>query len=248
MSEQPQCERLAARRLDTVDSTNREARRWAREGAPHGASVIARTQTAGRGRRGRTWVSTPGEGLWFSMILRLGIPPDQYPLLPLAAALAAADACHAVTCAAIGIKWPNDLILDGRKIAGILVELEARCAVVGVGINVRQRAGDFPPGLRDHAGSLEALTGRPVSMEALESALRAALCARYERLDFLNEYAARSVTIGARVQVTSPDAVFAGVAEGIDETGALLVREDTTGAPRRVLAGDVSVRGLMGYV
>lgn len=247
MSQLPQGESRAIRRLHTVDSTNREALRWAREGASSGAVVIARAQTAGRGRRGRTWISTPGEGLWFSMLLRLRMLPEQYPLLPLAAALAAADACHAVTRTEIGIKWPNDLILRGRKIAGILVELEDDCAAIGIGINVRQQADAFPLDLQGHAGSLESLTGRPVSMEALETRLTAALDARLETLDFLDEYAARSLTIGARVQVALPDAAFAGVAEGIDGTGALLVREET-GALRRVLAGDVSVRGLMGYV
>lgn len=235
------------RREDEVDSTNRQARLWAREGAPHGAVVIATRQSAGRGRRGRSWVSTPGSGLWFSIVLRPDIPDASYPLLPFAAALATADACRDVTGADVAIKWPNDLLLQGRKITGILVEREGTAAVMGIGINVAQTAEDFPPELRDKAASLAQLTGQAVDMRVLEAALLDQIERRIDRFDFLDEYAARCVTIGARVRVVEVTNAYEGVAEGLDETGALLVRDDS-GTLHRVLAGDVSIRGMMGYV
>lgn len=237
----------AIRREAVVDSTNIQARKWAREGAPHGAVVVAGTQTAGRGRRGRGWDSAPGAGLWLSIVLRPAIPDSGWPLLPLAAALAGADACRTVTGADVLIKWPNDLVLDGRKIAGLLVEREGGAAVMGIGINVRQRLDDFAPDLRERAGSLDMLTGQPVSLPALEAALLAEIERRVDNMDFLDEYAARCATIGAKVRVLAVNDTYTGVAEGIDETGALLVRDDG-GILRRVLAGDVSVRGMMGYV
>lgn len=235
----------AVRRMDTVDSTNRQARLWAREGAAHGAVVIAQAQTAGRGRRGRGWVSSPGAGLWLSIVLRPAFPPPLYPRLPLAAALAAADACQTVCGVPPRIKWPNDLLLHGRKIAGILAEGESSAVVLGIGINVRQRAGDFPPELAGTAGSLEMLTGRTVPLPALEAALLDALEARVDNPDFLQEYAARCATIGTQVLVAAPEETYAGYAEGIDEAGALLVR-DAAGVLRRVLAGDVTIRALAG--
>lgn len=235
------------RREDEVDSTNRQARLWAREGAPHGAAVIATRQSAGRGRRGRSWASAPGSGLWFSIVLRPDIPEASYPLLPFAAALATADACKDVTGADVSIKWPNDLLLEGRKITGILVEREGTAAVMGIGINVAQKAEDFPPELQDKAGSLTQLTGQAVDMHALETALLNQIERRIDHFDFLDEYAARCITIGAKVQVVEVTQTYEGTAEGLDETGALLVRDDAS-ALHRVLAGDVSIRGMMGYV
>lgn len=235
------------RREDIVDSTNRQTRLWAREGAPHGAVIIAKQQTAGRGRRGRAWESRPGVGLWFSIVLRPDIPDSSYSLLSFAAALAAADACREVSGADVRIKWPNDLVLLGRKITGILVEREGNAAVMGIGINVRQQAEDFAPELREKAGSLEMLTGKTISMKALEDALLWCIEQRIDNFDFLSEYTARCATIGAQVEVLEISGSYTGIAEGLDETGALYVRDDG-GTLHRVLAGDVSVRGMMGYV
>lgn len=237
------------RRETTVDSTNRMARQWAKDGAPHGAVIIAEKQTAGRGRRGQVWDSSPSAGLWLSMVVRpASLPDSKWPLLPLATALAAADACRLVTGENVMVKWPNDLVLHGRKLAGILVEREGDAAIIGIGINVRHRTVDFPHDLRDKAISLEIMTGVPVSMPHLEHTLITELERRVDHIDFLDEYAARCVTIGARVRVlTASEEMFTGFAEGIDDMGALLVRDDA-GALRRVLAGDVSVRGMMGYV
>lgn len=235
------------RREKTVDSTNLAARRWAKDGAPHGAVVVAEMQTAGRGRRGREWSTSPGMGLWLSIVLRPKIPVESYPLLPLLVALAGAEACEQVTGADVRIKWPNDLVLSGRKITGILAEREGDAVVVGIGINVRQRAEDFPSELREKAGSLEMLTGQMVSLDALEAALLARIEHHADRMDFLTAYEARCATIGARVCVVETLQTFEGTAEGLDPMGALLVRDDED-TLRRVLAADVSVRGMMGYV
>lgn len=236
------------RREAEIDSTNRAARLWAREGAPHGAVVVAARQTAGRGRMNRAWASPAGAGLYLSAVARPDMPPERLPCLTFAAALAACDACRALG-AETRIKWPNDLILAGRKVAGILLEREGEAAIVGIGINVRQRLDDFPPELREKASSLEMLTGRAIDLAALERALLAALDARIaqaERDAWRDEYRALCLTLGQAVRVIGVDGEFRGVAETLDENGALLVR-DETGALRTVLAGDVSVRGLMGY-
>lgn len=231
------------RREAEVDSTNHAARLWARAGAPHGAAVVAACQTAGRGRRGRGWSSAPGKGLWLSLITRPAHPVEEWVRLPFAAALAAADACQMVAGTAARIKWPNDLLLQGRKIAGILVELEGSAAVIGIGINANQKMEDFPPALREKAGSLAMLTGKAIAMDALEDALLTALESRIDAWDILPAYTARCATIGAKVQVLGENETFDGIAEGLDPSGALLVR-DAPGTLRRVLAGDVSIRGL----
>lgn len=231
----------AIRRLEETDSTNKQARLWAREGAPHGAVVTARRQTAGRGRRGRDWDSATDAGLWLSMVLRPAVSSAALGLLPFAAALAAADACLAAAGVSPSIKWPNDLLLSGRKVAGILLEIEGDAAVMGIGINVRHRPEDFPPDLRQNATSLEIITGRRVPMAALENALYLEIERRIDGWDFMAEYTARCVTLGARVLVIEVNGEFTGDAEGLDEGGALLVR-DGEGSLRRVLAGDVSVR------
>lgn len=231
------------RRVAEVDSTNRVARAWAREGAPHGAVVIANRQTAGRGRRGRQWSSAPDMGLWLSIIIRPKVEVQALTLLPLAAALAAADACTAASGAAVQIKWPNDILLEGRKLVGILVELEGSAAVIGIGINVRQQPQDFPPELQSRAGSLEMLTGHPVSMETLEQSLLLALEQYIDAWDFLPAYRTRCTTLGSAVQVVEVNGTFTGTAEGLDDTGALLVRDETS-TLRRIWAADVSVRGL----
>ena len=238
------------RREAAVDSTNQAARRWVRAGAPDGAVVVAAQQTAGRGRLARRWVSPPGAGLYLSAIVRPRMPVERFALLTFAAALAAWDACFAVTGAHPGIKWPNDLVLSGRKISGILLECEGDAAIIGIGINVRQKKEDFPEELREKAGSLAMLTGKEVSLEALEEALLKALERRVQALvagAWREDYCERCITLGAAVRVKCGEESFTGTAEALDRDGALLVR-DGEGKQRRVLAGDVSVRGLTGYV
>lgn len=249
----------AVRYAATMDSTNLQARQWAKEGAPHGALVVADAQTAGRGRRGRDWVSPPGAGLWCSLVLRPRIPPEQVPGLTVPVALAVAETCQTLGVAA-GIKWPNDVVVAGRKVCGILLETGSDAqghpwVVAGVGINVRQREEDFPPELRATATSLaQACTGgTPPHRGAVLHAFLHAFDQRYAAYvtgglaALAEDWCARSVTLGRLVSVEGPRDRFTGLAEAMDETGALLVRcEDST--LRRVLAADVSVRGVMGYV
>ena len=222
-----------------VDSTNARARAWARQGAPHGAVIVAGEQTAGRGRRGRGWSSGAGMGLWLSMVARPKAEPGAVPKLVFAAALATADACRAVSGLEVQIKWPNDILFNGCKIAGILLEKEGDAAVIGIGINVRHREEDFPPELQGMAASLEMMAHKPISLEVLEIALLDELERRIDGWDFMPEYAARCATIGQAVRVVEADREYAGFAEGLDALGALLVR-DGEGALRRVLAGDVT--------
>jgi BirA family biotin operon repressor/biotin-[acetyl-CoA-carboxylase] ligase len=237
----------AVRREASVDSTNRQARLWAQAGAPHGAVLVAQMQTAGRGRRGRQWLSPPGAGLWLSIVLRPGWPPERLPLLTFAVALAGLDAIEMAAGLRGTAKWPNDLLVAGRKVAGILLEKEGDAVVAGIGINARQRPGDFPPELRESAASLTMLAGRDIAPESLEAPLLNALARWVDAPDeLIGAFSARCATLGARVRVLAGEEQYEGLAERIDGEGALWVRPDG-GAPRRVLAGDVSVRGLMGY-
>lgn len=235
------------RMYDTIDSTNKEARLWARQGAPHGAVIVAKTQTAGRGRQGRTWESPPGAGLWLSILLRPAIKAEEIPLLPFAIALAAADACARVSRYEIRIKWPNDLLLGNQKVAGILLEKEGDAVIAGIGVNVNQQETDFPVELRQKATSLKMHTDVALSIAQLENELLREIEKRLDDWDFLDEYQQRCMTIGTRVRVLAVADAFDGVATGIDSTGALLVRDDT-GRTRAVYAADVSIRGVDGYV
>lgn len=244
------------------ESTNTTAKELARDGAPHGTLVICNHQTAGRGRLQRAWETPQGVALTQSLVLRPSLSVEQAQLCTLAAAVAAAKAIQQV-CPGLtpGIKWPNDVVIDKRKCVGILSELSADMdgityVIPGVGINVNQTS--FPGELAEKATSLlielrrQDPTARPICRRRL-------LCAylRYmeDAVDALQEkgfegirqdYLARSVTLGRQVHVTGANVDFAGTAQSIDNTGALLVK-DQAGEVRRVLCGDVSVRGMMGY-
>lgn len=240
--------------LAETDSTNIQVKHMALAGAPHGSLCLAECQTAGRGRLGRTWISPSGQGLWLSVLLRPRLSPEQAPLITLCAALAMNQAVRETTALPSAIKWPNDLVCGGRKLCGILLEMSAdpdviEYVVVGTGVNVRK--GAYPPELARQAAALEDFAPPPLRrtlvvhyLAALEALLD---CLEAEGFPGIEDaYRAQSCTLGSRVNV-SGSVNFTGVAEGIDETGALLVRDDE-GRLRRVLSGDVSVRGVMGYV
>ena len=240
-------------RLDTADSTNRIARQLAAQGAAHGTLVIADTQTAGRGRRGRGWISPAGEGIFMSLILRPDVPPSQVARLSLLTALAVANAIVEITGLDARIKWPNDIVVSGRKVCGLLLEMDAdenavRSIVAGVGINVHQR--EFDEEIAHTASSLDLLGGTRYS----RAQIVCAFLQQFERAmamddeEMMRAYCARSATLGARVQVIGLSGTYTGTAEGVTDSGSLLVRADEDGALREVLAADVSVRGIMGYV
>jgi len=238
--------------FEETDSTNRRARLLAQEGAQHGTLVLADRQTAGRGRRGRGWISPAGEGIFMSLLLRPDVHPSQVAKLSLLTALAVANAIAEETGLDARIKWPNDIVIHGRKVCGLLLEMTADehavyDVVAGVGVNVHQKT--FDEEIAHTASSLDLLTGRTVSRAALVCAFLRAFEAAMEMNDeaMMAAYAARSATLGQRVQVIGLTGTFTGVAKGVTDSGSLLV-EDEEGAVREVLAADVSVRGIMGYV
>ena len=237
----------------TLTSTNLVLKDMARQGAPHGCTCLCECQTAGRGRMDRSWSSPEGQGVWLSVLLRPRMKVEEAPLITFCCALAMAKAVREVTALDAKIKWPNDLVLHGRKLCGILLEMgfdaQGFWVVAGTGLNVRENA--YPPELAKQATSIAEWAavpdrGRIVAayLGALEDALEAVENRGFAGIaeDFRRE----CITLGSQVQVIGTDATFTGVAEDVDSTGALLVR--TEGELRRVLAGDVSVRGVMGYV
>lgn len=223
------------RRLAEVDSTNRVGLDLARAGTPAGVVVVAGAQTAGRGRRGRTWEAAPGTALLVSVLLRPGpsLPPARTHLAVAAVALAARDACSAVAGFVPGLKWPNDLVVADAKLAGVLAETEAGAVVVGLGLNVAA-AGPWPPG----ATSAEAAAGRPVDPGALLDALLVALAPRCDSWAAVAaEHRRACVTLGRTVRVDLDDESFTGTAAGVTDDGHLLV--DVGVCLRTVTAGDV---------
>src|SRR5919112_422418 len=235
-------------RFDSLPSTNTEAARQAALGAPEGLCVVAREQTAGRGRRERSWVSPKDAGLYVSVVLRPTLEARLWPLITLAAALAVRDALEEACGLEADIKWPNDLLAGGRKLCGILAETaegaRGRAVILGVGINLRH--GSFPEEISDTATSVEAQTGRAPDAERLLEALTRSLAARYESLhgrggpaETLREWERHSTYArGRRVRVALAGETFEGTTRGLDDDGALRVETDG-GTIRTVRAGDV---------
>lgn len=235
--------------FDSITSTNDVARDLAERGAPEGTLVVAEEQKSGRGRRGRAWSSPPGVGIWASLILRPSLLPAQAPLITLTAAVAGAEAIRSVTGLPAGIKWPNDLLIGGRKVAGILTEMRAELdqvtyVVLGIGINVNTPS--FPAELEATATSLYREGGRYVSRRLLLQAFLERFEFWYDRLpqeaeEMRSRWRELSLTLGRRVTVISPNFTVSGLARNIDREGALLL-ETETGDLVRILSGDVSLR------
>jgi BirA family biotin operon repressor/biotin-[acetyl-CoA-carboxylase] ligase len=239
---------------EEIDSTQRVARELARDGAPEGTVVIAEAQTAGRGRLGRVWHSPPGLNLYCSIVLRPALAPNAVPQIALVCGVAVAAAIEQATGQRSAIKWPNDVLLGGRKVAGILVEMDSelervRHVIPGIGVNLNAPASAFPRALRTKAGSLLAVTGRRVDRAAFTAGLLAALEARYGR--FLTEGFASSVRAeweslscltGTHVRVVASDGELAGTVVGLDADGALRLQQES-GRELRVVAGEVTVVG-----
>lgn len=229
---------------DRIGSTNAEVARRAADGAAEGLVVIADEQTAGRGRQGRRWRAPPGTSLMLSLLLRPRSSVHRVALLPLVTGLAVAEAVeHLVPGARLALKWPNDLLVDGRKCAGILVEAPAvGTVVVGIGINVDWRGVERPAELAD-VGSLSEIGRGPVDRWALLQPLLARVDARYadwcvHPAGVLPEYRQRCATLGAWVRVDQVDgAMLEGTAERVADDGSLVVR--TAVGEIEVHAGDV---------
>jgi BirA family biotin operon repressor/biotin-[acetyl-CoA-carboxylase] ligase len=230
-----------------IGSTNDEAKRLAEAGAPQGLLVVAEEQTAGRGRAGRRWITPAGTAIAFSLVLRPELPARRAMRLTMLAGLAACEAIEQVTGLRANLKWPNDVLVSGKKVAGILVEAaldgdRVGHAVLGLGMNVSlappPEAVDFP------ATSLEAEAGREIDRFHLLRAILSRLEARYASLEAESLHAdwhARLALMEQAVIVRTTDGDYAGRAEGVDPDGALLFRLES-GESLRLLAGDVRLR------
>ena len=240
-----------------MDSTNEEAKRAGNVGAEHGTVYWADVQTAGKGRRGRSWYSQATGNLYFTILLKPQVPPDKASMLTLVMAYAVAKAVREYTGLEAQIKWPNDIVVAGKKICGILCEMKLNgtqldYCVAGVGVNVGIQ--EFAEDIRDKATSLEEQCGRQIDRERLLQVILGWFERGYEEflhcedLSFLREeYNAWLVNQNRQVRVLEPQGEYEGVAKGTTSTGELLV-EATDGKVEKVYAGEVSVRGLYGYV
>ncbi len=255
----------AGRRLqfyDIIDSTNLRAGKEAEKGAPHGTLIVADKQTAGRGRRGRSWESPAGTNIYFTLILRPDLAPDKASMLTLVMAHAIGCAIAKETGLDCKIKWPNDIVVNGRKVCGILAEMGfdqsgGYYVVLGVGVNVGRQ--EFAPDLFDKAISLEEAVldsnrENIVRRDRLLAAILGAFEVDYETFlssqslkGFLDSYNHMLVNRDAMVRVLDPKGEYEAKARGITETGELLV-ETADGTVKQVYAGEVSVRGIYGYV
>lgn len=245
--------------FDSIESTNTYAKALAAAGAPHGTVLIANMQTGGRGRMGRSFQSPAGLGIYLSVILRPNCPGQDLMHLTCAAAVAMCRAVESATGLRPGIKWTNDLILGKRKLGGILTELSINSltgfvdyAIVGIGINCNQQSQDFPPELQNLATSLSMQCNASVDRAQLAAAMvllleqmSADLFTR--KVALMDEYRKTCVTLGQSISVLRGDGIRHGTALDIDEDGGLLVRFDD-GSTQIVTSGEVSIRGMYGYL
>ena len=239
---------------EETDPTNNRAREWALVGAAEGTLVVAEKQTAGRGRRGKVWESPLGTGIWMSLVLRPQIMPAEASVLTLLCGLATAEAIEAETGLSAGIKWPNDILINGKKAVGILTEMDCEMSEVhfvipGIGINVNTAS--FPPEIADIATSLYLECGKTVSRRRLVHKVLERLEEHYETFlrtgsftAMLEDYRKHCITLGKEVHVLGREPFFA---EALDITpeGELLVRRADNGKEEVVFSGEVSIRGVI---
>jgi BirA family transcriptional regulator, biotin operon repressor / biotin---[acetyl-CoA-carboxylase] ligase len=237
--------------FNNLDSTNIKAKELAKEGFPSGTVIIAEEQTAGKGRRGRNWFSPKGSGLWFSLLVRPDISPDRATFLTIIASLAVVEAFEEIAPELNPIiKWPNDIMIKGRKVCGILSELgtednNINYAVIGIGINVNQTS--FPEELSTKATSLQLVLGRPVDRFGLLQEVLNSFEIYYIRLlekrfdELLQEWKARLNLTGEKVLIENGSDIYHGRVVDLSSLGELII-EDEDGKIRSFWAGDVSLR------
>lgn len=243
--------------FDSIDSTNTKAQELAEKGYPSGTLVVADKQIAGKGRRGRNWESPSGCGIFMTLMLKPDINPNNASMLTLVSALAVAKALADITGKDAKIKWPNDIVIDGRKVCRILTEMSAQFdyinnIVIGIGINVNNSS--FPEEISATASSLRLLSGgkkyrRAEIIEKIMEYFEKYYSIFLETEDLsalVNEYDAMLVNMKRQVKVLDPKEPFEGTAMGITKTGELIV--DTWESRKLVSSGEVSVRGIYGYV
>ncbi len=238
---------------ESIGSTNNEAQRLFESGAPAGTLVVAETQNEGKGRRGRSWVTPAGSAIAMSLLLKPDIPPRRAPMLTLVMGMAVASACQKTCGVSFGIKWPNDVVFDGKKICGILTEMSCEVdyindVVIGVGINTG--VDEFPPELANKAISMHEITGTRPSRAALIDLCMEEFERYYEiflktgDFSFLKqEYNDILLGKNEKVRIQSPSGEWEGILMGINDMGELMVRRQD-GNMEAVYAGEVSVKGI----
>jgi BirA family biotin operon repressor/biotin-[acetyl-CoA-carboxylase] ligase len=231
-------------------STSDVIEKLARDGVKQGAVAFAETQSKGRGRHGRTWLSPAGKGLWFSILLRPKMPPHQATQLTVGSAVAVRRAIHPIVGAGLEIKWPNDILIHGKKVAGILTELSAeldmiRHLTLGIGIDVNVPLDDFPPELQKTATSLRIECGKQVDRPALAVAILRELDNVYAQIEsgrfdrIADEWEEHCSTLGRRVRIRVGTHEIIGQAEALGDDGALLLRTEH-GRLERIIGGDLT--------
>lgn len=244
--------------LPETDSTNTQLKRLAREGAPQGTALVSGHQTVGRGRKGRSFFSPEGVGIYLSILLRPRCEAAELMHLTCAAGVAMCDAMEGIAGQRPGIKWTNDLVCGKRKLGGILTELGFTSqggldyAIIGIGINCCQQKEDFPPEIRDMAGSLAMMSGQEVNRAQVAAAMLEALFQMNETLltgkeRMFHQYRKDCVTLGRDVSLVCGEEVRHAHALTVDDSGALVVRFPD-GHLETVNSGEVSVRGMYGYL
>jgi BirA family biotin operon repressor/biotin-[acetyl-CoA-carboxylase] ligase len=232
-----------------VTSTNTLAMELAADDAPEGTVVIAETQTSGKGRLGRKWIS-PKRNLYLSVVLRPNIPIHKAPLITLTGAVAVASSIRTSCGLEAGIKWPNDILISGKKVSGLLTEMSAeqdriRHIVLGIGVDVNMEMGELPPEVRSLTTTLAAEAGAKINRTALLQQVLRDLERWYQKFlnnhaDVLEEWKKLNMTVGNRITVSGAGEDLEGLAQGVDSDGRLIVRLDD-GAIRTVAAGDVTI-------
>jgi BirA family biotin operon repressor/biotin-[acetyl-CoA-carboxylase] ligase len=235
--------------LTEVASTNTLTMEMAAEGTPEGTVVIAEKQTNGKGRLGRKWISPKGN-LYLSVVLRPNIPMHKAPLITLTGAVAVASAIRTSCGLKAGIKWPNDILISGKKVSGLLTEMSAeqdriRHIVLGIGVDVNMEMGELPPEVRRLTTTLAAEAGAKVNRLALLRQVLRDLERWYQKflnndIDVLEEWKKLNVTVGNRITVSGAGEALDGLAQGVDRDGRLILRLDD-GTIRTVAAGDVTI-------
>lgn len=240
-----------------IDSTNLKAKEKAEKGAVHGSLFVADKQTKGRGRRGRTWDSPPNSNLYFSLLLRPLFNPEKASMLTILMAVSVEKAFEELGVEKIQIKWPNDLILNGKKICGILTEMSTKIdsieyVVIGVGINLGNY--QFPEELQKMATTVYQETGKLLDRELLLEKILFHFETVYEEFSKVQnlchikkDYEAHLVNRNKEVRILDPKEEFCAIAKGITETGELVVINQNQ-EEKLIYAGEVSVRGVYGYV
>ena len=240
-----------------TDSTNLRIRELGDAGAPHGTLAVADMQTAGRGRRGRTWESPPGSSIYMSILLRPDIIPGAAPMLTLVMACSVAEGISDCENVDVRIKWPNDVIAGGKKLVGILTEMSTQIdyinhVTIGVGINVNMT--EFPENIRDTATSLRLETGHEVRRAPLIAAIMKRFEENYavflktqDMSGLMEKYSGMLINLDRDVLVLGAEDSYKAHALGIDRQGELIVRRED-GTEEKIYAGEVSVRGVYGYV